>query len=231
MKKYRWLLLDADETLFDFGRCERDALSGALEAAGISFDDRVLERYHVINDAMWKKLELGLIKKEDLKYRRFDEFLDGLCDSGTDAHALADDYMDRLSSFGWLLPGAMEALERLSGHFGLYIITNGVEFIQRRRIGESGILPLLDGVFISDVIGVEKPGAGFFDAVAAGIPGFDRDLALVVGDSLSSDIKGGAAYGIDTCWVNRKGAPLPENCGMITYSVPGIGALPELLGC
>ena len=98
MKKYRWLLLDADETLFDFKRCERDALRGALEAAGIGFDDRVLERYHVINDAMWKKLELGLIKKEDLKYRRFDEFLDDPGDTGTDSHTLADDYMDRLSA-------------------------------------------------------------------------------------------------------------------------------------
>jgi 2-haloacid dehalogenase len=100
---------------------------------------------------------------------------------------------------------------RLYGNAKMYIVTNGVEFIQRGRYARCGIDKYFEEVFISDVIGVEKPAREYFDHVAAHIDGFEKSKALVIGDSLTSDIKGGINYGIDTCWYEPTGKSAPAD--------------------
>ena len=60
-------------------------------------------------------------------------------------------------------------------------------------------------MFISDVIGIEKPNIGFFDAVWKEIGSYEREEVMIVGDSLTSDIQGGNNTGILCCWYNPKG--------------------------
>ena len=229
MKKYQWLLFDADDTLLDFHRSEHDALRETLAEAGLPDGEEIISVYSKINDALWKKLELGQIKKERLRFRRFEELVETY-GWPADPVLLADTYARHLSEKNYVLPGAVECCRTLAGtgEYGMYVITNGIRAIQTARFGASAVKPYFVRSFISDEIGHDKPSREFFDAVAAAIPGFDKSRALVIGDSLTSDIRGGRDYGIDTCWLNRRGKEIPSD-GSVTYVINEIGQLPALL--
>lgn len=226
-KKYKWLLFDADDTLLDFFRAEHDALCETLIEAGLPADGEAVSVYSGINDALWKSLERGEVTKDRLRYLRFARFIETY-GYNADARALADSYEHHLAGKSYLLPGAEQTCRALFGKYKMYIITNGIVFIQKSRFGACAVHDLFERSFISDEIGVQKPARGFFDAVAAGIVDFDPQKALVIGDSLTSDIKGGIGYGLDTCWINRYGRPVPEDMD-ITYVINDISELPALL--
>ena len=227
--KYEFLLLDADETLFDFTRCEREALCDALREVGIEPNEELIATYSRINDGYWKMLERGEIEKSELRIARFEAFCRHYGFT-VDVPRLALGYTDALSTKGFLIPGATEVCRKLSKHCKLYIVTNGIATVQRGRFEPSPLRELMQDIFISEEIGAEKPHTAYFDAVAERIPGFDRKKALVVGDSLSSDMRGGLLAGIDTCWFNPKGKPKPTDM-LITYVIRTLEELlPLVLG-
>ena len=208
--KYKTLLFDADGTLFDFAKCEDVAIRETLEAFEIAATDEVVANYSSINESLWKMLERGEIEKRVLFYRRFEL----LCEKYAferDAMAMSQKYASTLSEQMFLLDGAEELCQKLSGIADMYIVTNGIDFVQKRRYAKSGFEKYFKGVFISGEIGHEKPAVEFFEHVAKTIPGFDKKSALMIGDSLTADIKGGINFGIDTCWYNPKNKPAPSD--------------------
>ena len=209
MVRYQTILFDADNTLLDFTRSEDAALRDALQGIGVHPDDRMVAAYSEINDAMWKKLERGETTKEALRTDRFREFC-RVERIDTDVEALARSYTEHLSTKSFLVDGALETCRKLKPFCALYVVTNGIGFVQRGRFNPSPLAPLFCDAFISEEVGFEKPRREYFEAVAAKIPHFDPENTLIVGDSLSSDIAGGIAFGIDTCWYNAKGKPLPD---------------------
>ena len=225
--KYEFLLFDADHTLFDFIKSEYLALKSALETLGCPNDDSVIERYSVINVKYWKMLERGEIDKISLKLARFVEFGReyGFEDK---AEALSDLYMENLAHESHLFDGAPEMIERLSKKYRLFIITNGVKSTQDGRFSVSPITKYFEKIFISELIGAEKPSKVFFDAVEASIEGYERSRALVIGDSLSSDIKGPINAGIDSCWFNPHSKEAPKDWN-ITYTVKSFDEILDLL--
>ncbi len=227
MKKYEWLLFDADDTLFDFKLAEERAIRSTLESFGLPADAEHIAVYSRINDALWKQLERGEVTKDRLKVARFEQFCEhyGFAPVG---RGLADAYVENLGRQTALIDGAEDVCRALAGRYKMYIITNGIYAVQTARFAGSAIKEHFEKCFISDGIGASKPSRGFFDAVAADIPDFDISRALVIGDSLTSDIKGGADYGIDTCWLNRSGKPAPEGMN-ITYIIGDIRDVLEIL--
>ncbi len=220
--KYDTILFDADETLLDFRRSEREAISATMRSVGIEPTEELVLTYSEINLSLWKALERREITKEVLLYRRFEIFLERLGFEGEEALArrMADYYKGTLSTCGYLLDGALSLCQRLFGRVRMYIVTNGVESIQRGRYQASGLESYPNGIFISDVIGCEKPHRAYFEYVAEHIPNFCPERTLMVGDSLTSDIKGGVEFGLDTCWYNPRGlSPTEELAGRITYTV------------
>lgn len=207
--KYTTVLMDADGTLLDFLRSEREAVREALCEIGVDADDSMLSEYSRINDGLWKSLERGEIEKSVLVYRRFEIFFQqyGI---DADAHDMAKRYMRTLSDKGYILDGAYELCQRLSEKHRLFIVTNGIRSIQSGRMEKSGLLPFFEDYFISDDIGFEKPSVRFFEYVEKHIRGFDKSRTVIVGDSLTSDIRGGVDFGIDTCWYSQQGRELPE---------------------
>ena len=226
-RKYKWLLFDADNTLLDFSLAEKCALSATLRGALLPDSDEVVAVYSEINDSMWKMLERGEITKERLRTLRFERFCLHFGFTADPVY-LADSYVENLKSNSQLCEGAEELCQRLFGKYKLYIITNGILEVQRARFGGSAICRYFEHSFISDEIGVEKPSSLFFDAVASAIDGFDCKQALVIGDSLSSDIRGGINYGIDTCWYNPAKKAKPDGMD-ITYTVERLCDIETLL--
>jgi 2-haloacid dehalogenase len=209
MAKYEYILLDADNTLFDFDYSEKMALGDTLARFGYPMTEDHHRAYHQANKALWKAFERGEIPQEEILNRRFRGFMD-LMGGDFDSAAMNDYFMDRLIAHGRLLPGAEEFCRSLYGHATLVIVTNGVARVQRGRLERSPIQELFAGVFISTELGCQKPSGAYFDAVCQALPLPDRRRAVLVGDSLTSDIQGGHNAGIDTIWYNPEGRPSGE---------------------
>ena len=185
--------------------------------SGIDADAEQIRVYSEINDGLWKMLERGEIERSVLLYRRFELFCERY-GYEVDAKKIAADYMLTLSTKGYLFEGVREMLERLHGKVRMYIITNGVEFIQRGRYARADIGRYFEDIFISETIGYQKPDVRYFEHVASKIEGFDKAETLVVGDSLTADIKGGNAFGVDTCRYDPTRSPVRGDI-VPTYSV------------
>ena len=225
--KYEFLLFDADHTLFDFKTGEYYALKEALEYYNLPSSDEHIERYSVINVKYWKMLERGEIDKKSLMLARFVEFAReyGFEDK---AQELSDLYMSNLAHQAQLFEGALEMVEKLSKKYRLFIITNGVKSTQDGRFGISPITKYFEKIFISEVIGFEKPHKEFFNAVASGIEGYNPQKAIVIGDSLSSDIKGAINSDLDCIWYNPQKKDAPEGWN-ITHTVVNFEEILEIL--
>ena len=215
--RYDFLLFDADGTLLDFHKSEYEALWETLEINGIQPTDDKIKLYSGINDSLWKLHEKGEMTKSVLLVRRFELLLEALGEC-MDAQKLSSDYISRISQKGYVLDGAEKMCRALLGKARMVIVTNGLEVVQRGRYARCGIDRYFENVFISDKIGFQKPSVHFFEAVATCIDGFDKSRALIIGDSLSSDIKGGINFGIDTCWYNPDGKECPADMNITHIS-------------
>jgi len=229
--KYTTILMDADNTLLDFTRSEHDAIAETLAHFGLPNDDATIAIYSEVNDAHWKMLERGEIEKKVLMWKRFEAFCarTGL---EADPKALAADYLRTLSTKSYMIDGALEVCAALAQKCRMYVITNGDKRVQQGRLSPSPLAKHFGKCYISEEVGFEKPDVRYFDAVKADIPDFDPATTLVVGDSLTSDMKGGINAGLDTCWYNPKGKAVPADLPL-TYVIRDLAELPALVekGC
>ena len=221
------ILIDLDNTILDFNAAEHAALTKALTELGVPADEDTLRRYHEINIQHWEMLEDGLLTREEVLVKRFEALFR---ERGIEADAFRtqEQYESNLSVGHWFVPGAPELLEALHGKYRLFICSNGTGSVQDGRIASAGLAPYFEDIFISERIGGNKPERGFFEACFARIPGFRRERALILGDSLTSDIRGGKNAGILTCWYNPQGK---DNPGAIRpdWEIRALEQFPALL--
>lgn len=206
---YPYLLLDADNTLFDFDRANRIAFQEVCARCDIPDSDELFHRYEEINGALWTAFDRGECSKDFLVVERFRRFLAAI-GLQRDPVLCNDIHLHSLGQSTLLLPYAEEVCRRLSADHRLYIVTNAVASVQRSRLSRSAIAPYISGAFISEEAGASKPSTAYFDYVFAHIGGITRDNCLLVGDSLSSDIRGANNYGLPCCWYNPHSAARPE---------------------
>lgn len=226
---YEFLLFDADRTLFDFAASEKAAFYEVTPRYGITPDERVYSLYSRLNNENWEALERKEFSKEHILVRRYEQLFQALGITDRSPENLNRDYLQALSEKCFTFPESEPLLRYLKGKGKkIYLVTNGVALVQNGRIERSDLKKYLDGVFISDEIGFEKPDVRFFDAVERGIKGFDKKSAVVIGDSLTSDIKGANDSGIDCIWLNAKGLPLPSDRKAVAV-VSSLSELKELL--
>ena len=221
------LFLDLDDTILDFHKAERLAVAKTFRAFGLEPTDAVLTRYHEINKQHWQRLETGGITREQVLTGRFQVLFNEL-GHAVDPESVARSYELNLGIGHYYLPGAREALEALRGKYRLFLASNGTASVQHSRLESAGLYPVFDRVFVSQELGFNKPAREFFDACAAQIPGYAPEKAMMVGDSLSSDIRGGKNAGIRTCWVNPDHKSAPEGLTP-DYEIEALSQLPELL--
>ena len=222
------VFLDLDDTILDFQRGERIAIRKTFSRIGIEPSDKVIERYIEINLQCWKALERGEMGRSDVLHGRFERLFSEL---GVDASAPDTQkiYESLLALEYDFLPGGWELLEEFkkSRKYDLYLATNGIPEVQKPRIRSSGVAPYFKGIFISEEIGYAKPDRRFFEKCFEMIDGFRPDETIIVGDSLTSDIKGGINAGIKTCHFNRFNTPYGDI--KPNYKINNLSELIELL--
>ena len=212
MSNIKVILWDIDGTLLNFEEAEKYAIRACFAQFGLGqCTDEMLSDYSKINRRYWQRLERGEITKPQVLEGRFTEFfgkygLDMRC-----APAFNAQYQISLGDTFCFNEGGLETVQALKGKVSQYAVTNGTRIAQERKLKGSGLADLLDGVFISEEIGIEKPGIGFFQRVWEKIGHFAPDEVMIVGDSLTSDIQGGNNAGILCCWFNPQGKPAPEH--------------------
>ena len=221
------IFLDLDDTILDFRRAERRAISETLRRFGIDPTPAVVDRYHELNRQQWELLEEGKLTRPQVLTRRFDLLFSELgVDRSSQAAQAA--YEAQLSQGHFFMPGARELLETLAPRYDLYLATNGTPVVQAGRIQSAGIAPYFKDIFISERLGANKPSPAFFQACFAAIPNFDPAAALVVGDSLTSDIRGARNVGLRSCWYNPE--DLPSRPDIVPdYTIHALEELPPLL--
>ncbi|MFT7598605.1 MAG: 2-haloacid dehalogenase [Acidimicrobiales bacterium] len=228
---YTTVLLDLDHTLFDTDASEEAAFGQALVASGIDDPWPHFETYRRINRALWKQVEQATLTPDQVKTERFRQ-LGAELQLDADPMAMAERFTVGLGANGDLYPGARKALDDLAAGTSLALITNGLSAVQRARIERLDLGHYFDAVIISAEVGVAKPGSAIFDLTfdalrtLAGAPPL-KDGSVMVGDSLTSDIKGGRDYGLATCWYNPMGAVSGAN--QITHEINDLADLATTL--
>ena len=225
--RYTTLLFDLDNTLFDAATSEAAAFDHALRAGGVAEPQRHLPAYVKINQALWAAVERQELTPNDVQARRFADLVEAER-LHADPQVIADAFVFGMGAFGHLYPGARRVLEELATMGTLGLVTNGLSEVQRARIERLELEPLFEAIVISGEVNTAKPGTRIFN-IAFEVLGWPaKTSALMIGDSLSSDIAGGTNYGIATCWYNSNGKPPPPG-SQIDYSITALDQLPGLV--
>jgi len=228
MKSYDVFLFDADGTLFNFNMAEACAFKTVYEECGFAYSDDILKRYSEINEQLWKSFEKAEVTIDEIKTLRFIRLFNEM-GVHYDEYDFNDRYVVELGKGAFLIDGAKEICEEITRQGKkIYIITNGITKVQIARLGYSTIKEFVSDIFISELIGFQKPDVRYFEHVFSNMPQVDKERILVVGDSLTADIKGGVNAGLDTCWFNEKTA---ENSTDITptYTIYNLSELTQFI--
>jgi GTP pyrophosphokinase len=228
--KYRWILFDADGTLFDYERAEDVALETTFCESGLGYTPARAEAYKAINGQIWTEFEEGEVTPDQIKVERFLRLF-AILDIEADAEAFAYQYLHNLGQQATLIEGAEQVIQALveGGEVRLALITNGLRDVQRARLARSPLRDSFAQVVISEEVGAAKPAAKIFDVAFQGMGYPERHEVLIVGDSLSSDMQGGSDYGIDTCWYNPGHRPRPPGT-TICYEIHALHEVLDIVG-
>ncbi len=249
------LLWDIDGTLLNFEKAERQAIGTCFSLFGLGeCTEEMLARYSAINSSYWKRLERGELTKQEVLLGRFQEFFGqegipvdkwyygseeqikgGEIADTREEHpetgliaAFNKEYQVRLGDTIHFNDHGYELVKDLKSKVKQYAATNGTFIAQERKLKKSGLEELLEGAFISDNIGIEKPSQGFFDYVFEQIGPYGKDEVMIVGDSLTSDMQGGNNAGIVCCWYNPKGEAKDKNL-RIDYEIENLQQVRDIL--
>lgn len=230
MKHFELILFDLDGTLLDFEKAERLSMNDTLTHFALKYDDETIDTYKSINESYWKMLERGEITEDRLSLERHRSFFSA-CGFEGDVVAFQLYYENQLRQSSYLLESALDVLAYLKTESGcqLAIVTNGFSRIQTNRIALAKLDRYFEHIYISEQIGYRKPQSEFFEHVLMDLGGsFDKQKILIVGDSFSSDIQGGAQFGIRTCWINPSRQPNPSGI-TVDYDIQNLTQLIEII--
>ena len=206
---YKNFLFDLDQTLLDFHASERIALEIVLRENGLSFSDDIYKAFKAYNKSLWLELEKGTISRDELFTLRFQDVFNR-CEgdsSNLDPLKVNTDFIRTMSTHGVLMDGALECVGRIKSEIegaGIYVVTNGATINAKGRITSTGLDAYIDGLFVSEDMGVNKPTAEYFDLVLDAI-GQPKESCIVIGDSLSSDMLGAKNAGLKSVWFMPQG--------------------------
>ncbi|MBU0475847.1 MAG: YjjG family noncanonical pyrimidine nucleotidase [Bacteroidetes bacterium] len=226
--KYKIVLFDADGTLYDFDKAAFQALKSSFNKYKLNWTDDIFEVYEIENKKIWDDFEKGLITTDGIKTERFKRFFDVIGVIGIESIQFSKDYLEFLSQNSFLLAHAEEIVKWSSEKFELAIVTNGLASVQNPRFMNSRLRKYFKHIIISEEIGFAKPKKGIFDYTFNKFNNPSKESVIIIGDNLTSDIKGGLDYGIDACWFNP--TKIENNNGIVpTFEISKLNELKKIL--
>ena len=202
MKKFDLILFDADDTLFDFQKSEKNSLQKTFENFKIEYNEEIETKYNKINKELWEEYNKGNVTKDYLKIERFKRLFNEY-NIVSNPEEFNNEYLNGLAENSILIDGVEEICKILSMNYILVIVTNAVSRVAHRKVEKSSISNYISEVVVSDDIGIQKPDIKFFEYVFDRFKNISKDRMIIVGDSLTSDIQGGINAGVESCWYNR----------------------------
>lgn len=232
MKQYEVILWDVDQTLLDFSKSQDYALKYAFQKFGRTIDSQTVRLYAGINDSYWKRLERGEISKAEVLRGRFETLFEQLQISDLPVEEFASVYQKALGSVYYYRDDSFLLCSELRREFRQYVVTNGVTWTQQNKLKLAGFDRVMDGIFISEMLGSPKPSLSFFEKCFEQIPDFQKEKTMIVGDSLTSDMLGGNNAGIACCWYNPEGRKLEDETDFtlqIDYEIRNLWEIKDIL--
>ncbi|MCY1152845.1 MAG: YjjG family noncanonical pyrimidine nucleotidase [Sphaerochaetaceae bacterium] len=225
--KYKHLLFDADNTLFDFSQGEIETFKELGHKYNFEVTKSLMEDYHRINKACWKAYEEGTLSQDKLRVLRFENFINYF-NFNIDPIEMEKDFTSILSNQSHLIKDTHFVLEQLSKQgYDIQLITNGLVEAQYGRLKATDIEKYFSNIFISGEMGCQKPDVEYFDIVLDSIKA-KKDECLVIGDRLESDILGAMKSNLDSVWLNIKNKDLPNEFTP-TYVITDLASLLDIL--
>lgn len=228
MNKFDILLWDLDDTLLDFGQSENHAITSCFDHFKIPYFKEMIDRYSAINLSYWKRFEKGEIAKQEVLYGRFRQLFQEFGIKNIQPEEFQLLYQEELGSTFFYNDDSFEICRKLSDDFNQYIVTNGIVITQEKKLRLSKFDQIMDGICISEKLGFQKPQAQFFEKCFELIGNVDKEKVLIIGDSLTSDIKGGNNAGIATCWYNPKKNECQENV-VVNYEIDSLNQIFDII--
>lgn len=203
------VFIDIDDTLLDFTKCANDAIKSACNKFGVPYTTTLVDTFHPINLDLWHRLEKKEVTKEKLFDTRFQIVFDKL---GIKADGIAFEaaFRENFHESAILVDGARYLLEYLRSKYKVYVASNASMHQQTNRMKRAELDGYIDGYFVSEEIGFPKPQKEFFDACFKALPDVKPQDVVMIGDSLSADIKGACEYGLKTIWYNHRNEPTSD---------------------
>ena len=227
MSRYQCVFFDLDHTLWDYESNCAETLQELyhryeLEHRGVSSFPEFLKTFFKVNNHLWDDYDRGHIHRDVLRFERFHRVLKEV---GVDDYEmslrLSHDYVSESPTGKNLMPQAIETLDYLVSTYPLYIITNGFDEIQSRKLASSGIQKYFKKIITSEQAGHKKPEREIFD-YALKQDGFLSHQAIMIGDNLLTDMAGARNAQLDHVFFNPNKIPHQES---VTYEIT---SLPEL---
>lgn len=223
---YQAIFFDIDDTIFSYTRCGRNALEKTFQVCGFPYTDQAYRLFQQVDDALWSQQKQGLLTIDQVLTLRAQQMA-SQHHNPEKSELFRETFVQKLAEETEMEPHAQETLARLSERVPLYAASNGFWKVQRDRLDKAGLLRYFTALFVSDVIGAEKPDKKFFDACLASCR-FSPEKILMVGDSLQADMAGAGRAGLDCCWYNPK--KLPQVTGSpVTYQITDLRQIQKLL--
>lgn len=228
---YKYLLWDIDGTVLDFLAAEAYAVRTLFKKYGLGeCTDDMLKMYSAINVKYWQMLERNEMTKPEILVERFREFFGIIGADVTLAERFNEEYQVTLGDCVVFIDGAKAILLSQKEKYTLAAVTNGTRIAQEKKLRLSGLDRIFDAIFISETVGSEKPNKAYFDYVFESMGIENKAEVLLIGDSLTGDMRGGAVAGVDTCWFNPSHQPNTLDVP-VTYEIEKIAEIQNILDC
>lgn len=220
MDNIKAVFIDVDNTLLDFNRCAIWSMQKAFEDYKLNFEPEMFETFTAVNDRLWLEIEKGELTKEELYATRWN-LIFAILGIDVDGVRFENVFYSHLTESAEPVDGALELLRYLHSKYLVCAASNASYAQQIKRLSNAGMSELLDRIFISEQIGFSKPKEEFFERCFEKISPITPSESVMIGDSLTADIEGGARFGMKTCWYDHNATGITSDLPDITVRTLG----------
>ena len=228
---YKHIFFDLDHTIWDFDKNAEETLHELyikynLKKVGLHSAELFIETYTKNNHQLWADYHIGKISKQVLRETRFSRTF---VEMGVSPYLIPEqfenDYVDICPTKTNLFPFAHETLNYLDNKYTLHIVSNGFKESTEMKIGNTGLARYFNNIFISEVIGFNKPDKALFDHILSVSKAVIPE-SLMIGDSIEADIRGAQNMGMKAIYFNPENKAKPED---VTQDIACLSELMNLL--